>query len=171
MRLSLPVPVATFSGPSLASQPLARVSFLHSLSASCRSSQGNSLVHELMDVMCSCCGVPRLTPHKIRAERSSNLSVQKLRGAGLTPHFHVERSSNASLRSRISSLCSPPSLPPLSRSTVFLLWPTCVPWLCFDRRYVNQGPPCGLTVAFEGVLLFASVHLFVSLALTGIVHD
>ena len=39
---------------------------------------------------------PGLTPHKIRAERSSNLSFHKLRGAGLTPHFHDERSSNLS---------------------------------------------------------------------------
>ena len=25
----------------------------------------------------------------------------------------------------------------------------CEPWLCFDRKYVNQGPPCGLTVALK----------------------
>ena len=39
---------------------------------------------------------PGLTPHKIRAERSSNLSFQKLRAAGLTPHVHDERSSSLS---------------------------------------------------------------------------
>ena len=60
---------------------------------------------------------PGLTPHKIRAERSSNLSFQKLRGAGLTPHFQDERSSILSefvplLASFLSSL---------SRPAVFLL--------------------------------------------------
>ena len=49
---------------------------------------------------------PGLTPHKIRAERSSNLSFQKLRGAGPTPHFHDERSSNVALRALLSLFCS-----------------------------------------------------------------
>ena len=52
-----------------------------------------------------------LTPHKIRAERSANVSALKLWGAGLNPHFHAERSLNTSLRARISSLSLLPSLP------------------------------------------------------------
>ena len=62
-----------------------------------------------------------MTPHKIRAERPSNLSFQKLRGAGLTPHFHDERSPNVSLRARVSSRCSPPSLPHYRGPLLFLL--------------------------------------------------
>ena len=65
------------------------------------SSLGKCKVHKLMDAMCSFLRGRGLTPHRIRAERSANVSALKLRGAGLTPQFHAERSTNTSLRARI----------------------------------------------------------------------
>ena len=40
---------------------------------------------------------PWLTPQKIRAERSSNLTSQEIPGARLAPHIHDERSSSPSV--------------------------------------------------------------------------
>ena len=78
---------------------------------------GSSVVHKLMDAMSS---------------------AQKLQGAGLTPHFHDERSSNVSL----FELGFP-------RSVHLLPFVSIVPWFFFDRRYVNQGPLCGRAAALK----------------------
>ena len=113
---------------------------------------------------------PGLTPHRIRAERSSNLSFQKLRGAGLTPHFHDERSSNASLRARISSLCSPPSIPRYRGRQYFYYGQ--LRTLAMLRPQVRQpGPAVWTHGGVEVVLLFANAYLFISLVHNGLVHD
>ena len=102
---------------------------------------------------------PGLTPHKIRAERSSNLSFQKLRGAGLTPHFRDERSSN--LSEFFPLLATFPS------SIVAR----------FDHRYLNQGPPCGraaLRVCSSlllGTTTLFSDHVGHRLRLTYVAHE
>ena len=91
---------------------------------------------------------PGLTPHKIRAERPSNLSFQKLRGTGLTPHFHDERSQTS-----LFELGFPRAARLLRFLTIAvhctIIIANCVPWLCFDRRYVYQGPLCGRAAALE----------------------
>ena len=82
----------------------------------------SGMVHKLMDAMCSFLRGRCLTPQKIRAERSANVSALKLRGAGLTPHFQAERSLHTSVRARISSLSFLPSLTLLQRSTLRHTW-------------------------------------------------
>ena len=89
---------------------------------------------------------PGLTPHKrIRAERSSNLSFQKLRGAGLTPHFHGERSSYLS------------GFFPLLASSFFfvarsiLLWPTMYFRLLLPQVFL-PGPAVRTRSGVEGIV-------------------
>ena len=99
---------------------------------------------------------PLLTPHKIRAERSSNLSFQKLRGAGLTPHFHDERSSN--LSEFVPLLASFPSS--LSRPAVFLLWHILYFSYAFRPQVLQPGPAVRTRSGVEGLFeLLSGYHL------------
>ena len=104
---------------------------------------------------------PGLTPHKIRAERSSNLSFQKLRGAGLTPHFRDERSSN--LSEFFPLLASFPSS--IVARSIFIVAHS-VFQLRFDHRYLNQGPPCGRAAALRvcSSLLLGTTTLFLTMS-------
>ena len=156
MRLTLPVSDATFSGPFLAS----RVSIcVPSVPHAARAGEFRGpQAHGRDELMLR---GPRLTPHKIRAERSSNLSFQKLRGPGLTPHFHDERSSN--LSEFFPLLASFPSS--IVARSIFIVAHS-VFQLRIDHRYFNQGTLCGRAAALRVCtsLLLGTTTLFLTMS-------
>ena len=113
---------------------------------------------------------PGLTPHKIRAERPSNLSFQKFLGAGLTPHFHDERSSNVSLRARVSSRCSPPSLPHY-RGPLYYFYCQLRMLVMLRPQVRLPGPAVRTRSGAGGVVKLDSAHTFIFSVSDDIVYD
>ena len=99
-----------------------------------------------------------LTAQQIRAERSANVSFQKVAGCRVDPALPLE------FRFPCSACFLPlPSLAALVASANLGLIFT---WLRFDHRYVNQGPLCGRAAALKvsSSLFWGTPSLFLPLS-------